>query len=147
MPKLLMQGHTNQVNSVACSADGTRIVSGSGDSTVKVWDAGSGEEILTLRGHAGPVTSVAFSADGVWIASGSFDNTVKVWNAVTGRDALTLQGPCLSDALCQSYFGRFVQKVSQPALLPGFGLFHEQGIAEENLNSIRFSEELISSGK
>ena len=55
---------------MAFSADGKRIVSGSEDKTVKVWDAATGQEVLTLKGHTGQVTSVAFSPDGKRIVSG-----------------------------------------------------------------------------
>ena len=41
------------------------------DNTVKVWDADTGTEILTLKGHTGQVSSVAFSPDGKRIVSGS----------------------------------------------------------------------------
>src|SRR5262249_49524642 len=53
-------GHTGAVRSVAFSPDGKRIASGSGDGTVKVWDAQTGQDGLTLKGHTGPVSSVAF---------------------------------------------------------------------------------------
>ena len=77
---------------MAFSADGKRIVSGSQDNTVKVWDADKGTELLTLKGHTNWVNSVAFSADGKRIVSGSWDNTVKVWDADKGTEMLTLKG-------------------------------------------------------
>ena len=42
------------MNSVAFSPDGKRIVTGSVQNTVKVWDAETGQEILTLKGHTAP---------------------------------------------------------------------------------------------
>jgi WD40 repeat protein len=69
------------VNSVAYSPDGTRIVSGSNDETLKIWDAASGAELLTLSGHTSYVNAVAYSPDGARIVSGSADNTPKVWDA------------------------------------------------------------------
>ncbi len=62
------------------SPDGKRIVSGSQDKTVKVWDAQTGQETLTLKGHSDLVTSVSFSPDGKRIVSGSGDKTLKVWD-------------------------------------------------------------------
>ena len=56
---------------MAFSPDGKRIVSGSQDKTVKVWDAQHRQETLTLKGHTGWVSSVAFSPDGKRIVSGS----------------------------------------------------------------------------
>ena len=61
------------------SLDGQRIVSGSGDETMKVWDALSGVCLSTLEGHDKEVESVCISADGQRIVSGSRDKTVKVW--------------------------------------------------------------------
>ena len=92
-----LKGHTGAVTSVAFSPDGTRIVTGSNDSTAKMWDAKTGNEILTLKGHTGAVTSVAFSPDGSQIVTNdcgdfNFQATVKLWNAKTGRETLTLKG-------------------------------------------------------
>ena len=72
--------------SVAFSPDGQRIVSGSDDSTVRVWDAATGQPVgQPLTGHTGAVTSVAFSPDGKRIVSGSCDKTVRLWDADTGQ--------------------------------------------------------------
>jgi multicomponent Na+:H+ antiporter subunit D len=92
---------------VSFSPDGKRIVSGSGDKTLKVWDAETGQLALTLDGHSDDghsddghsddghsdiVTSVSFSPDGKQIVSGSGDDALKVWDAETGQLALTLDG-------------------------------------------------------
>ena len=46
-----LMGHTDDVNSVAWSPDGTRLASGSDDKTVRIWEASTGKELSTLRGH------------------------------------------------------------------------------------------------
>src|ERR1700730_6543750 len=72
----VMEGHSHGVTSVSFSPDGTRIVSGSHDSTVRVWDAVTGAHLQTLEGHSLSVTSASFSPDGTRIVSGSYDKTV-----------------------------------------------------------------------
>jgi WD40 repeat protein len=76
---------------VAFSPDSRRIVTGSQDKTAKVWDAATGQELLTLKGHTGGVRSVAFSPDGTRIVTGSDDRTAKLWDAVTGLEAFTFK--------------------------------------------------------
>ncbi len=75
-----------EVDSIALSPDGQRIVSGSSDRTIYVWNATTGEtEAGPFTGHTHSVTSVGFSPDGQRIVSGSFDGTIRVWNATTGE--------------------------------------------------------------
>ena len=45
-------GHSGCVNSVVISADGTKVVSGSTDKTIKIWDAASGDVMQTLSGES-----------------------------------------------------------------------------------------------
>ena len=70
--EMQLQGHDGHVYSVAFSPDDSKVVSGSMDKTVRVWDISNGTEILPpLRGHEDVVYSVAFSSDGSKIVSGS----------------------------------------------------------------------------
>jgi WD40 repeat protein len=91
-PRLLQlfQGHSYCVSSVAFSPDGSKIVSGSFDKTIRVWDVSTGIEMLPpLQGHDDTVYSIAFSPDGSTIVSGSQDNTVQVWDVSTGIEMLS----------------------------------------------------------
>jgi WD40 repeat protein/predicted KAP-like P-loop ATPase len=79
-------GHTDYVTSVAFNHDGTQLVSGSFDKTVRVWDAKTGQAIAPpLSGHTDYVTSVAFNHDGTQLVSGSVDNTIRLWDVKTGQ--------------------------------------------------------------
>jgi WD40 repeat protein len=70
---------------VAFSPDGQRFASARGR-TVKLWDARTGEEILTLSGHKGWVTGLAFSGDGHRLATASEDGTLKIWDGAPLAD-------------------------------------------------------------
>jgi WD40 repeat protein len=65
---------------VAVTPDGERVITGSDDQTVTVWNLKSGAEEQTLRGHQGGVWTVAVTPDGERAITGSGDQTVKVWN-------------------------------------------------------------------
>ena len=91
VPLLTMNTH-GPINCIALSKDGSLIVSGSGDRSVQVWDAKTGEQLRELQGHTRCVHSVAFSPDGNQIVSGSWDQSVRVWDANTGEQLRELQG-------------------------------------------------------
>ncbi len=90
--KNTLTGHSGAINSLAISPDGKTLVSGSGDSTIKIWNLGTGTLQNTLTGHTDAVYSVAISPDGKRLVSGSGDNTIKIWNLDTGTLQNTLTG-------------------------------------------------------
>jgi WD40 repeat protein/serine/threonine protein kinase len=76
-------------DTLAFSADSTRLAVGSSDFTATIWDVETGTNVLTLpRDPAHGFRALAFSPDGRWLASGGTDCTVKVWNARTAGAAL-----------------------------------------------------------
>ncbi len=87
-----LEGHEDEVNGVALSADGHIAVSASADKTLKVWDLASGRELLTLTGHTSVVNAVAVTGDGKRAVSASLDKTLKVWDLANGRELRTLTG-------------------------------------------------------
>ena len=83
--KAVFSGHTDEVNSLVFSSDGTSLVSGSSDKTVKFWDVQTGGVVKTFAGHTNKVWSVSISADCTRIASGSGDHTICLWDILTGE--------------------------------------------------------------
>lgn len=91
--ELTLRGHTGAVRRAVFSPDGMRIATASADGTAKIWDAASGNELLTLQASSkGWVDSVAFSSDGKLLATAGDDKTARIWDSVTGKELLTLKG-------------------------------------------------------
>jgi len=84
-----LEGHTRSVRSVVFSPDGRRIVSASGDETIRIWNSETGEMMLgPLKGHTDTVVSAVFSPDGRLIVSASFDKTIRIWDSRSGDTVL-----------------------------------------------------------
>jgi len=89
---MTLTGHQGPVRACACSKDGRRILSGSGDGTLKLWDSTTGAELLMLEGHSGPVTACAFSPNEKTVLSSSEDGTLKLWRIGSANELATLSG-------------------------------------------------------
>jgi WD40 repeat protein len=70
----IMEGHSKAVTSVANSLDGTRVISGSYDKIICIWDE-AGAALHERKGHSAPVTSLAISQDGSRVISGAYNAT------------------------------------------------------------------------
>ncbi|KFP87883.1 F-box/WD repeat-containing protein 7, partial [Acanthisitta chloris] len=88
--------------------DGTHIVSGSLDTSIRVWDVESGNCLHTLMGHQS-LTSGMELRDNI-LVSGNADSTVKIWDIKTGQCLQTLQGPSKhqSAVTCLQFSSKFV---------------------------------------
>ena len=78
--------------------DGKHVVSGSLDTSIRVWDVETGACLHTLIGHQS-LTSGLELKDNI-LVSGNADSTVKVWDITTGQCLQTLQGACAGMCAC-----------------------------------------------
>merc|ERR1719265_1838774 len=76
-----MEGHTEAVLCVAFSPDSKQLATGSGDTTVRLWDLNTELPWKELKGHSGWVLQVAWSADARFLASAGMDKVPIVWEA------------------------------------------------------------------
>jgi WD40 repeat protein len=77
-----LKGHTVMVSDAIFSADGRRLATASSDSTIRIWDLGTGQEILKLSDAEGSPIRVRFAADGGRLVSTSLGGRpISVWDA------------------------------------------------------------------
>lgn len=91
-----LRGHNHFVSDIAISSDGQYALSGSWDTTLRLWEINSGKCTRRFIGHTKDVLSVAFSSDNRQIVSGSRDRTIKLWNTL-GECKYTIVEDCHSD--------------------------------------------------
>ena len=71
-----LTGSEDSVNAIEYSPDGTRLVSGSSDYTLRIWNPASSDLLSPLNGHL--VNSVAYSLDGSRIVFRSEDRRILI---------------------------------------------------------------------
>ena len=89
IPRDILLGHTDWVQSLAFSPDGAQLASASGhpgdERAIRRWDVTTGKQVgEPLLGHRAMLTWVAYSPGGKYLASASHDGTVRLWDPTTG---------------------------------------------------------------
>jgi formylglycine-generating enzyme required for sulfatase activity len=97
-----LNGQEHNINTIAYSFDGKKIITANQDATAKIWDAEKGKLLATLSSHQDVLTSASFSPNGQYIATTSNDNSLKIWKA----DNLQLLYTLEADSQ-QAYFADF----------------------------------------
>jgi WD40 repeat protein len=84
-----LTGHEARVNAVAVTSDGRKIISGSSDHTLRIWEFRTGNEFGILQGHSDSVNAVALNSEGL-VVSGSDDGSVRIWDLETRTEVARL---------------------------------------------------------
>ncbi len=83
--------HTKRIETVACSRQGTRIASASGDHHVRIWNVADGD-LVAVGQHDDGVTGVCFSPDGDRLATACRDQTIRIWDVERGLQLIRCDG-------------------------------------------------------
>jgi len=94
-----LSGHVAEVRAVGASADGSVIVTGSLDGTVRFWNPATGEQVHQID-VGSDVGTLAMSPDGSRVMIGCASNLVEVWEVESARRLTQMEGheafPCAS---------------------------------------------------
>ncbi len=88
----LSQNENTTLSSAVFSPDGTRIATGSHDSTAHIHDATSGAMIAEMKGHTSSVMHLAFHPNGKHLATASNDRSVRLWDVNSGKQLALMKG-------------------------------------------------------
>jgi WD40 repeat protein len=83
--KLVRRFGTGAAWGLALSRDGKRVLAGSSDNSVRLYEIATGRELAVLRGHTNQVWAAGLSPDGKTAITGAYDRTLRVWDVGTGR--------------------------------------------------------------
>jgi len=87
-----LHGHKKAISSVRFSPDGSLLASSSNDTTVRIWDAQTGNFRASLVGHSMGISDVAWSPDSSVLCTASDDRSVSLWSQKTGARLRQMSG-------------------------------------------------------
>lgn len=85
-----LEKNTDSVTCLSLSRDGRRVVTGSMDSTIRLWDLESGRQLRLLSGDGDPIWSIAAEPSGKTVLGGSQEGLFRRWDLETGKRTHTL---------------------------------------------------------
>jgi WD40 repeat protein len=104
-----LTGHSEIAMSCSFAPDGTTILGGSDDHTMKLWSTTTGQCLRTLVGHSGYITSCSFAPSGHDIYSASENGTLMMWTSATGQLEEIIDADSKKPwSICASSDGKFI---------------------------------------
>jgi hypothetical protein len=128
-----------EVWDTALSPDGSTLISGDNDGTVKLRNVSTGS-VRTLSQQSGPIFSVAFAPDGQQFASASDDRSVITWNASTGDAVMKFSGDFPLWAVAYSPDGKIIAAAGDGQAISLWSLPSGKYIGEIQAPAPDFSE-------
>ena len=92
------------IGALIFTPDGKHLISGSRDSSIKIFEVPQMKEVKTLKGHTEWVRSLSLSPDGKVLLSAADDGLIKFWDWSSGRNFRTIKGH--TDAVRQAVFSQ-----------------------------------------
>lgn len=90
--KVILNGHAGWVYSAVYSQDGKKILTSSGDLTVKIWDAASAKLLRNFGGHTPELNVLSTNPVGNSILTAGSDQIARIWDLRTGKPSIILKG-------------------------------------------------------
>lgn len=90
--QLVLTGHNSDITAAAFSSDGSRLVTGSQNGALILWDTAAGKSLHSWQATAG-ITSIVFSQDGKQFATGTQGGTIQVWQIGQNQPTAALPQP------------------------------------------------------
>jgi len=87
-----IQAHSDQIEALAISPDGTLLASGGWEDTIKLWSLPETALLRTLEGHKDDVNALVMTPDGTMLISASSDHDIMLWPLREGGMPRTLSG-------------------------------------------------------
>ncbi|HET9253681.1 MAG TPA: WD40 repeat domain-containing protein, partial [Pseudonocardiaceae bacterium] len=110
-------GHTGHVNAAEFSPDELTVVTVGDDTTARLWDVATHQQIAVLEGHTRPINAVAFSPDGQMLLTGSDDGTARLWDIATHQQIAAFRGTSAITAVAFHPKGHTVATVGKDSIV------------------------------